>query len=478
MSSAQRVWKVFCRAGWGRADYAGAAYAGGFVAVGGERTGPIRDYTTKEEFLAAWARHYPAKPPKPQRFDRAHHLWHLEHDVACGDWICMPSASRVTFLGLVEDDRTYWLEHGDPECPFGHRRHVRWLYEVGTEDLEGLLRIDVVGRQTLNHLNVAPADLVRATHALAGSAMAAQRRRYWAMGANPARYRIEAAVREREHDLWATSDRPIARGDRLVVWKFDGGTGHRGLVALAEVIDTPRPRRDAGNGYWVEPEDGDRDAMRALVRYVLPPRAPLWLGSPEAEPLARLSISRARGGAVFNVSLEEWAAVLGAVGGWPEERPEVHAAEDAIDAAAGRASGRGQGWGLTAEERRAVERRAMDVAAASFRDRGYTVLDCSATESYDLVCTRGAERVHVEVKGTTGTGWTFVITRNEHRRATALHPATALAFVRGVRIGRRGDGSVVADLGDLHLVEPWRPDACSPDPIAYECQVPRPQSES
>ncbi len=151
---------------------------------------------------------------------------------------------------------------------------------------------------------------------------------------------------------------------------------------------------------------------------------------------------------------------------------EVEEAISAIDIIAGRRPSRGQGFGLSPAQRRAVERRAMELASAHYAAQDYAVKDVSARESYDLRCTRGGETLHVEVKGTTGNGWTFLITRNEHDLARELHPSNALVLVRGIGLSARPDGSTIASGGELHVVEPWDVAACSPEAIAYECRVP------
>jgi len=469
MAEAPRVWKVFCRMGDGRGEYADAAAGADFVALGGGKVGPVAQYATRDDLRAAWHEEYDG------RHVRADHVWRLEHDVKDGEWVCMPSSeTRLTYVGYFEGARTYFVERPDPSvCPFEHRRRVRWLYTVPTDELERRLGAEVVGRQALNELpSLTAADLVRAAREI-DVRSAPRPRRYWAVGADPDRYRVEDAVRRRETDLWTTGGKSLLPGDRLLIWKFAGGSGRRGVVALADVIDVPRPRGDVGNPYWVRrDDDGAALKPRVNVRYFVPARAPLWLGGEHAEPLAGLAIERARGGTVFEVSLEQWTAVVAALGGWPEASAEVEQAIAAAEAAAGRAPSRGQGFGLTAEQRRAVELRAMEVAAEHYVGLGYDVEDVSGRESFDLKCGRDGETLHVEVKGTTGLGETFVITRNEHALARRLHPANALVVVSRIELSAQTDGTTLATGGVRRVVEPWDLGACAPEPIAYECRVP------
>ncbi len=76
--------------------------------------------------------------------------------------------------------------------------------------------------------------------------------------------------------------------------------------------------------------------------------------------------------------------------------------------------------------RKVVERHAMDVAAAWFRNAGYEVKDVSSGRPYDLLCTKRQEVKFVEVKGTQEGGDTVVLTAGEvvfikgHKRECVL----------------------------------------------------------
>ncbi|KYF92561.1 hypothetical protein BE20_11340, partial [Sorangium cellulosum] len=141
--------------------------------------------------------------------------------------------------------------------------------------------------------------------------------RCWALFASPDTYRVEDAVREREVDTWTTAGRPIKVGDRLLVWRGKGRSGRRGIVAFGEVVGGPRTIPDHENPYWLmHPDPGDVEE-RVRVRYVMPPGLPLWFDEHE-DLLSGLSVARARGGTVFNVTPEQWEAVVAAAGGWPQ----------------------------------------------------------------------------------------------------------------------------------------------------------------
>ena len=150
-----------------------------------------------------------------------------------------------------------------------------------------------------------------------------RRRQYWALAADPTRYRIDEAVRELREDSWTTKGRDIREGDRVVVWRTSGGRGPRGVVALGEVTGPVDERSDANNPYWTTP---DRTVSpRVPVRYVVPPGLPLFLGDDGSGPVRALSVSRARGGTVFNVSEGQWRALISSVGGF---EPFLRGAQD------------------------------------------------------------------------------------------------------------------------------------------------------
>jgi hypothetical protein len=98
----------------------------------------------------------------------------------------------------------------------------------------------------------------------------------------------------------------------------------------------------------------------------------------------------------------------------------------------GRASGSetssGQGLEADPRVRRAVELRAVELVSDLFLGRGWSAVDVSSSEPYDLLCVRGAEELHVEVKGTRGRARIVRLTANEvaHANSCAL---AAIAIV-------------------------------------------------
>jgi hypothetical protein len=132
----------------------------------------------------------------------------------------------------------------------------------------------------------------------------------------------------------------------------------------------------------------------------------------------------------------------------------------------GRAKGRVSDFAV----RRAVELRAMAVAAERYLEEGWIVADVSSAESHDLLCTRGAERLLVEVKGTTGLGERVDLTANEVLLAQGPQP-TALAIVSLVELSREGE-AVAAHGGALRIIDPWSPAQADLQPVTYRYRVP------
>lgn len=115
-----------------------------------------------------------------------------------------------------------------------------------------------------------------------------------------------------------------------------------------------------------------------------------------------------------------------------------------------------QGYRQSADERKAIELRAMRVAIGHFESLGYEVVDVSAERSYDLECRKATDLLHVEVKGTTGAGCPVLITAREVEHAeNCVNPA--LAVVSVVSVSSTAEGASVAEGGELTVFSDWRP---------------------
>jgi hypothetical protein len=151
--------------------------------------------------------------------------------------------------------------------------------------------------------------------------------------------------------------------------------------------------------------------------------------------------------------------------------------EAAVAEAAGKVArrGRGQGFQLDQDVKVAVEAHAMNMAT-EFYAHAWDVEDVHGRESYDLLCHRGDEVRHVEIKGTTTDGAEVILTPNEVRHARE-NKCTALFVLSNVEIERAQDGTVTATGGIRHLYDPWRLDDGALTPLGFRYQVPGPQPE-
>lgn len=155
-----------------------------------------------------------------------------------------------------------------------------------------------------------------------------------------------------------------------------------------------------------------------------------------------------------------------------EPAPEVADAVAAVERSAGR-RGRRQGFRLTAAEKSAIEKRAVFVATEYLRSAaggGWTVKDVGATSSYDLDARRGAERLYVEVKGTTSLGEEVILTRNEVELHREQHPNNMLVVVSSVDLDR-STTPPVASGGAMRVISPWVVEDDALTPLAYRYTV-------
>lgn len=130
----------------------------------------------------------------------------------------------------------------------------------------------------------------------------------------------------------------------------------------------------------------------------------------------------------------------------------------------------GQGFGLSAEQRKAVEVRSMRVAMDYYSKHWPTVKDVSLRESFDVHCVNGFEEQRVEVKGTTGDGTSVLLTKNEVELAREFSPKTALFVVSDICLRKEG-GNWVAEGGQAMEITPWTAPAESLEAIAYEYRL-------
>lgn len=127
---------------------------------------------------------------------------------------------------------------------------------------------------------------------------------------------------------------------------------------------------------------------------------------------------------------------------------------------------------LSAPERRAVELRSMQVTREYYEAGGWTVNDVSAYRPYDLECTRGNLKLHVEVKGSTATVFRQIeLTRNEVDHCRSFGNME-LALVSGIALEKDEAGHPVGVGGDLYFVVPWAIDDARLTPLSFAYELP------
>ncbi len=119
------------------------------------------------------------------------------------------------------------------------------------------------------------------------------------------------------------------------------------------------------------------------------------------------------------------------------------------------------------EANKAVERRAVDVAVAYFRDQlGYEVEDVGVPGSpYDLVAINADEQLRIEVKGRTSTTDTVNLTHGEVDAACAYDDAV-LAVVDGINVEFR-EAKFIASGGRLRVWLRWTPESQDLKPTTF-----------
>lgn len=252
----------------------------------------------------------------------------------------------------------------------------------------------------------------------------------------------------------------MGRGDRVLLH----AVGESRVFAEGEILGNPtyEPGRPDGNRW----------------PYVYPFRIDVWVplvsDGPKTGDLSAKAIGQIQWGAAYApLERDDYTTILEALMACATvqrrpspEPPEIADANDAIN---GLSTGQGFSPLLTADDRKAIELRAMQIATAHFEGAGFVVEDVSAKRPYDLLCRRGPVHVDVEVKGTTTAGESVLLTPNEVEHARAAFPNTALAVVRDITLHDDGSG---ASGGVLDVVQPWRPQNADLKPLGYVYIVP------
>lgn len=129
---------------------------------------------------------------------------------------------------------------------------------------------------------------------------------------------------------------------------------------------------------------------------------------------------------------------------------------------------RGQGRGLSANDRKAIELRAMDLVTEHYLAHGYTCTDTSANSSFDILISKDNIHTKVEVKGTTSDFNTSILmTKNEVELHRKEKGKTILAIVSKIKLERDKKYSAASG-GFLEILENWDIDSWQIEPITFQ----------
>lgn len=251
---------------------------------------------------------------------------------------------------------------------------------------------------------------------------------------------------------WSVANRVqgIVPGD--VVYMLKQGRGGRGIVASGTVTSEIFP-----DDHWDPDVPGEVNYVElewsAIVdEEELLPLEQLQAAFPQQHWTPQSSGQGVRDEVVHGLAVM-WAEHVGA----------------AIDRghAPSHAGGRGQGRVVDAKLRKQIEDAAQDRLMQYFAELGWLVKDVRYTEPFDAVATKGEVSRYLEAKGTTGSGDTIIVTRNEIAHARR-HPGECIMGVLTF-IERDDNGDIDPESGEF-WIGPFDPDAGELSPIAYEFQ--------
>jgi hypothetical protein len=130
----------------------------------------------------------------------------------------------------------------------------------------------------------------------------------------------------------------------------------------------------------------------------------------------------------------------------------------------------GQKRRKSAAERKAIELHAMYEATRFFEKLGFSVIDTSANHPYDLLCKKENDLAYVEVKGTTGSGDSILLTSGEVEHARIHRDKTVLYILFSIEVADEGM-EPLASGGVERVFWKWAPEDNQLTPKSYSCDV-------
>lgn len=129
----------------------------------------------------------------------------------------------------------------------------------------------------------------------------------------------------------------------------------------------------------------------------------------------------------------------------------------------------GQGFSSDAERNAVIETHAMELALNYLRSIPWrNIRDTSASKPYDYVADSPNGRIYIEVKGTTSSGESINLTKNEVAHFTEHAPNTALVLISNIKlIGLRP----VTNSGSLTFICPWNINSDDLTAVQYRYEI-------
>jgi hypothetical protein len=133
----------------------------------------------------------------------------------------------------------------------------------------------------------------------------------------------------------------------------------------------------------------------------------------------------------------------------------------------------GTGYQSDPKVRSAIERHAVDWALRFFKERGYLVEDVGNFNPYDVRATKEGSELHVEVKGSAGTGTTVEVTAGEVKQATTNRNTPSTLFVVDqIQWSRASSGVIATKGGRLRVWKDWEPEEERLTPTSFRYLLP------
>lgn len=115
----------------------------------------------------------------------------------------------------------------------------------------------------------------------------------------------------------------------------------------------------------------------------------------------------------------------------------------------------GQGYGLSHEERRAVELHAMNIATEQFLRNGWKVVNKSSSRPFDLLIIKDKQRRFIEVKGTTSKGSSIILTAGEIEHAKTHSSESVLYVVTNIQLNNIHNKWIATGGVANMILDPW-----------------------